>query len=227
MELLEREQSLADLTRWLEAAAGGGCIALVSGEAGIGKTSLLQEFSKRQRRARVLWGACDALFTPRPLAPLYDIARQTQGVLLAAMESGATRDQIFTAALDELERGAASFVVFEDVHWADEATLDLLKFLGRRIQRTRAMLAVTYRDDEVGSRHPLRFVIGDFPRASTHRAPLLHVRPTAKAWATVRVAIAASKGNFIGYLRKVFQGRLQPRMPAGKRDRIRVITQFG
>jgi DNA-binding CsgD family transcriptional regulator/tetratricopeptide (TPR) repeat protein len=173
MELLEREQSLADLTRWLEAAAGGGCIALVSGEAGIGKTSLLQAFSKRQRLARVLWGACDALFTPRPLAPLYDIARQTQGVLLAAMESGATRDQIFTAALDELERGAASFVVFEDVHWADEATLDLLKFLGRRIQRTRAMLAVTYRDDEVGSRHPLRFLIGDFPRASTHRAPLL------------------------------------------------------
>jgi DNA-binding CsgD family transcriptional regulator/tetratricopeptide (TPR) repeat protein len=173
MELLEREQSLADLTRWLEAAAGGGCIALVSGEAGIGKTSLLEEFSKRQRQARVLWGACDALFTPRPLAPLYDIARQTQGVLLAAMDSGATRDQIFTAALDELERRAASLVVFEDVHWADEATLDLLKYLGRRIQRTRAMLAITYRDDEVDSRHPLRFVIGDFPRASTHRTPLL------------------------------------------------------
>jgi tetratricopeptide (TPR) repeat protein len=172
MELLEREQSLADLTRWLEAAAGGGCIALVSGEAGIGKTSLLQEFSRRQRLARVLWGACDALFTPRPLAPLHDIARQTKGTLLAAIDSGATRDQIFTAALDELERGAAALVVFEDVHWADETTLDLLKFLGRRIQRTRAMLAVTYRDDEVGARHPLRFVIGDFPRASTRRIPL-------------------------------------------------------
>src|SRR5882724_4995593 len=172
MELLEREQSLADLTRWLEATAGGGCIALVSGEAGIGKTSLLQEFSRRQRLARVLWGACDALFTPRPLAPLHDIARQTQGDLLATMQSGATRERIFTAALDELERGAASLVVFEDVHWADEATLDLLKFLGRRIQRTRSMLAATYRDDEVGARHPLRFVIGDFPRASVRRVPL-------------------------------------------------------
>jgi DNA-binding CsgD family transcriptional regulator len=172
MELLEREQSLANLTRWLEAAAGGGCIALVSGEAGIGKTSLLQEFSRRQRLARVVWGACDALFTPRPLAPLHDIARQTKGALLATIDAGATREQIFTATLDELERGPASLVVFEDVHWADEATLDLLKFLGRRIQRTRSMLAVTYRDDEVGARHPLRFVIGDFPRPSTHRAPL-------------------------------------------------------
>src|SRR6266702_4835384 len=96
MELLEREQSLSDLTRSLEAAASGGCIALVSGEAGIGKTSLLLEFSRRQRLARVLWGACDALFTPRPLAPVHDIARQTKGALLTAIDSGATRDRIFT-----------------------------------------------------------------------------------------------------------------------------------
>jgi DNA-binding CsgD family transcriptional regulator/tetratricopeptide (TPR) repeat protein len=173
MQLLERDNYLQDLTLWLDAAVGGvGSIALVCGEAGIGKTSLLQEFSRHQRAARVLWGACDALFTPRPLAPLHDIARQTKGTLLAAIDSGASRDKVFTATLDEFERGPASLVVFEDVHWADEATLDLLKFLGRRIQRTRVMLAMTYRDDEVGARHPLRFVIGDFPRANTRRAPL-------------------------------------------------------
>ena len=172
MELLERERCLADLASWFGAALReGGCIALVSGEAGIGKTVLLQEFSKQQREVRVLWGACDALFTPRPLAPLHDIARQTQGALLAALNSGANREAIFTAALDELERMPA-LVVFEDMHWADEATLDLLKYLGRRIHRTHAMLAVTYRDDEVGPRHPLRFVIGDLPRASTHRMSL-------------------------------------------------------
>src|SRR6202158_5837281 len=172
MELLEREQCLADLGEWLGAASeGGGCIALVGGEAGIGKTSLLHEFSKHLRKTRVLWGACDSLFTPRPLAPLHDIARQTQGALLAAIESGANRDAIFTAALDEMER-SASLVVFEDMHWADEATLDLFKFLGRRIHRTRAMLAVTYRDDEVGPRHPFRFVIGDLPHATTHRMTL-------------------------------------------------------
>jgi DNA-binding CsgD family transcriptional regulator/tetratricopeptide (TPR) repeat protein len=173
MQLLEREPYLTELAGWLEAAAHtGGCIALISGEAGIGKTSLLQEFSRRQGSARVLWGACDDLFTPRPLAPLQDIARHTKGRLLAAIDSGATRERIFTAVLDELESGPTSLVVFEDVHWADEATLDLLKFLGRRIQRTRALLTLTYRDDEVGMRHPLRFVLGDFPRAAVRRAPL-------------------------------------------------------
>jgi tetratricopeptide (TPR) repeat protein len=127
-----------------------------------------------------LWGACDALFTPRPLAPLHDIARQTQGALLAAVNSGANRDAIFTAALDELERTEA-LVVFEDMHWADEATLDLLKYLGRRIHGTHALLAVTYRDDEVGPRHPLRFVIGDLPRASTRRMSLLPLSGPAVA----------------------------------------------
>jgi tetratricopeptide (TPR) repeat protein len=194
MELLERERYLADLTVWLHAAAeGGGCIALVGGEAGIGKTALLQEFSARYPGVRVLWGACDALFTPRPLAPLHDIARQTQGALLAAVESGANRDAIFASALGELEREQQVLVVFEDMHWADEATLDLLKFLGRRIHRTHAMLAVTYRDDEVGSRHPLRFVIGDLPRANLHRMSLSPLSESAVAQLATRVG-RSSKG---------------------------------
>ena len=172
MELLEREQCLADLTAWLAGALQhGGCTVLVTGEAGIGKTALLQEFAKRQGSVRVLWGACDALLTPRPLAPLQDIARQTQGRLLASISAAARPDAILTAVLDELEHMKA-LVVFEDIHWADEATLDLLKYLGRRIQRTRAMLAATYRDEELGPRHPLRLVIGELPRASTHRLSL-------------------------------------------------------
>ncbi|MFL6600853.1 MAG: AAA family ATPase [Steroidobacteraceae bacterium] len=172
MELLEREQCLAELAECLTAAVmHGGRIALVAGDAGIGKSALLQEFSKGQSKARVLWGACDALFTPRPLAPLYDVARQSEGELLTALNSGAHRDQVFAAALDELER-AQTLVVMEDMHWADEATLDLLKYLGRRIHRTRSMLAITYRNDEAGPRHPLKFVIGDLPRASTSRISL-------------------------------------------------------
>jgi DNA-binding CsgD family transcriptional regulator/tetratricopeptide (TPR) repeat protein len=172
MKLLEREQCLADLAAWLEAAAErGGCVALVAGEAGIGKTALLQEFCRQQSATRMLWGACDALFTPRPLAPLHDIARQTKGALFTLLNAGAKRDELFTAALDELERDCA-LVVLEDMHWADEATLDLLKYLGRRVQRTNSMIAVSYRDDEVGPRHPLRHVIGDVPRANLHRMSL-------------------------------------------------------
>ena len=173
MELLERKQCLAELADWLRRAVeGAGCIALLGAEAGIGKTALLQEFAKAETGARVLWGGCDALFAPRPLGPLYDIARQARGELLGTMNSSANREVIFAAALNELER-VPTLLVFEDMHWADEATLDLLKYLGRRIQRSRAMLAVSYRDDEVGPRHPLRFVIGDLPRAATHRMTLL------------------------------------------------------
>jgi DNA-binding CsgD family transcriptional regulator/tetratricopeptide (TPR) repeat protein len=192
MELLERERCLADLAECLAAAERGGCIALVAGEAGVGKTVLLQEFSRQQRKARVLWGACDALFTPRPLGPLHDIGRQTQGALLAALNSGATRDLIFTAALDELER-EKTLVVFEDMHWADEATLDLLKYLGRRIHGTHAMLMVSYRDDEVGSRHPLRYVIGDLPHASVRRMLLSPLSEPAVAQ-LARRAERPSKG---------------------------------
>ena len=174
MQLLERDEYLEDLTLWLDAAVGGaGSIALVCGEAGIGKTSLLQQFSQQQQlRTGVVGRLRRPLYAeaPRPLCTTSPA--KTKGALLAAVESGASRDKVFTATLDEFERGAASLVVFEDVHWADEATLDLLKFLGRRIHRTHVMLAMTYRDDEVGARHPLRFVIGDFPRANTHRAPL-------------------------------------------------------
>jgi DNA-binding CsgD family transcriptional regulator/tetratricopeptide (TPR) repeat protein len=181
MELLERDRYLAELAEWLCAVGEhGGCIALVGGEAGIGKTVLLQEFSKRQRDVRVLWGACDALYTPRPLAPLHDIVRQIQGALPAAINSGANRDVIFAATLDELER-AKSLVVFEDLHWADEATLDLLKYLGRRIRGTRTMLTVTYRDEEVGPRHPLRIVMGELSRASTHRMTLAPLSAPAVA----------------------------------------------
>jgi predicted ATPase len=105
MELLERAEYLANLAAWFNGVTDrGGCIALVRGEAGVGKTVLLQEFSRQQQKVHILWGACDALFTPRPLAPLHDIARQQQGALLAAVNSHANREEIFSAVLDELER---------------------------------------------------------------------------------------------------------------------------
>ncbi len=175
MELLEREQFFGELEAILnQVAAGNGRFVLVSGEAGIGKTSLVERFAAAHKKeVRVFWGACDALFTPRPLGPLYDIARQTQGNLLALLEEQAPRASIFSAALDEMENAKRpNITVIEDVHWADEATLDLLKFLGRRINRIKSLVVVTYRDDEVGADHPLRLVLGDLPNRSVARLRL-------------------------------------------------------
>jgi DNA-binding CsgD family transcriptional regulator len=175
MHLLEREIYLDALSSGFAGLAqGSGCIALVSGEAGIGKTALIQEFTtERRQAARVYWGGCEALFTPHPLAPLHDIARQAGGGLPAVIAAAANRELIFHATIDHLVQGLkATIVVFEDVHWADEATLDLIKFLGRRMQHLPVMLIISYRDDEVGVHHPLRSVIGDLPVALLTRVSL-------------------------------------------------------
>lgn len=170
MRLLEREAELRALAAaWAEAREGAGRVALVGGEAGIGKTALVEAFARGLAGApRVLWGACDALFTPRPFGPLHDFASQLDGPLAALLGADGDRTAIFTAMLSALH-ARPIVVVFEDVHWADEATLDLLKYLGRRIQRTRALLILTYRDDELGPMHPLRMVLGDMATASAIR----------------------------------------------------------
>jgi ATP/maltotriose-dependent transcriptional regulator MalT len=175
MLLLERHKQLAQLTRWHEAsAAQGGCVVLVTGEAGIGKTAIVGEFTRRRGAGvRALWGACDPLSTPQPLGPLSDVSRQVGGALLEAMTQGTNRDRIFAATVDELERsGKPVVLVIEDMHWADDATLDLMKYLGRRIGRTRAMLIVTYRTDEIHARHPLQTAIGLLPGETVRRLPL-------------------------------------------------------
>ena len=175
MELLERETFLGELKAILsQVPTGGGRFVLVSGEAGIGKTSLVEQFTETHKGdARLFWGACDSLFTPRALGPLYDIAQQTRGNLLELLEEGAQRSSIFSALLNEIEsKPGPSLIVIEDVHWADESTLDLLKYLGRRINRTKSMLVATYRDDEVTADHPLRLVLGDLPHRSVARLRL-------------------------------------------------------
>ncbi|HQR77533.1 MAG TPA: AAA family ATPase, partial [Burkholderiaceae bacterium] len=165
MELVEREQALQSLRTGLQEAVVHGRVALVAGEAGIGKTSVLRAAAREHAgRGPVWWGICDALETPSPLAPLLDIARESKP-RFAPLLSG-PRPALFEAVLDELRRAAAPvLVVIEDAHWADDATLDLLKFLGRRIDRTHAVLAISYRDDEVGVSHPLRRVLGELTPA--------------------------------------------------------------
>jgi DNA-binding CsgD family transcriptional regulator len=173
MNLLERDTPLLELRKaYTEAAAGNGRVVLISGEAGIGKTSLVEQFVQTDvKNWRQLWGACDDLFTPRPLGPLHDIAGQARGELLQLLQGEVDRAAIFAACLNELQ--TPTVLVVEDIHWADEATLDLLKFLGRRIQRTCSLLIATYRDDELGPRHPVRLLLGDLVMSSATRRLVL------------------------------------------------------
>ena len=163
MDLLERASFLDALAEYgAEARSGDGRLVLVSGESGIGKTALLEAFQQRSKGARWLWGACDGLLTPRPLGPLFDIGPQAGGELAELCRQEAPRDRLFAAFQGELASPAAFTVVaMEDLHWADEATIDLLSFVGRRLARMPALVLATYRDDEIGGDHPLRMVLGD------------------------------------------------------------------
>jgi DNA-binding CsgD family transcriptional regulator/tetratricopeptide (TPR) repeat protein len=195
MELLERSSFLRTLARYAdEAQRGNGRLVLVSGESGIGKTVLLESFQQRRPEARWRWGACDSLRTPRPLGPLFDIGSQVGGEVAELCRRGASRDQLFAAFLAELDSaGPVTVAVIEDVHWADEATLDLLSMLGRRLGRMAALLVATYRDEELGDDHPLRLVLGDLAtQRATRRMRLPPLSEEAvRAWARPREVDAA------------------------------------
>jgi DNA-binding CsgD family transcriptional regulator/tetratricopeptide (TPR) repeat protein len=183
MQLLEREQFLAALATDLEAAASGaGRTVLVSGEAGIGKTSLLEHFVQAHPTGHMLWGNCEALFTPHPLGPIHDFARAAHGKLKALLDYGTDRATLFSAVLDELMLPPApALLILEDIHWADDATLDLITFLGRRIHRAPALMVLTYRDDELDSGHLLRSILGHLPSQHVSRLPLQRLSPEAVA----------------------------------------------
>jgi DNA-binding CsgD family transcriptional regulator/tetratricopeptide (TPR) repeat protein len=171
MHLLERESQIQALAEYaLEADAGQGRLVLVSGEAGVGKSSLLEQLEGSLSGARWFWGACDGLFTPRPLAPLLDIATQLGGELSTLCRAGAPREDLFAELLHQMKQpGDLQVFAVEDVHWADEATLDLLRFLGRRLRDTRSLILVTYRDEGLAAGDPLRVALGDLATQRTTR----------------------------------------------------------
>jgi DNA-binding CsgD family transcriptional regulator/tetratricopeptide (TPR) repeat protein len=173
-ELLEREVSLEALhAAGAEAARGSGKLVFVSGEAGVGKTALVRRFCRESGAQTVLWGACEALFTPRPLGPLVDMAEQGSPQLLEALQREVKPYEIVSVLTRTVLSDGPAVVVFEDVHWADEATLDVLKLLGRRIGAFPALVVVTYRDDELDPRHPLQIVVGELiTQRAVERVPL-------------------------------------------------------
>jgi DNA-binding CsgD family transcriptional regulator len=182
MQLLERATDLERLDLHLrQAAAGHGRVVFLAGEAGVGKTALVDAFSQGTAEAVIVMRtSCDALSTPGPLGPLRDLgpALGLHPDRFPLDRDG--RDHLFREVLDALAAGGRPTVlVAEDAQWADGATVELLRFLARRIGEHALLAVVTYRDDEIGADHPLRLLLGDLATARTvHRIGL---RPLSKA----------------------------------------------
>ena len=182
MGVLEREAFLDSLIEYAgEAEAGASRLVFLAGEAGVGKTTLLELLRERLPNARWAVGACDGSFTPQPLGPLFDIAPQLGGPIEVACAGDAPRDRLFRVLLDQLVPPSLfTVLVIEDAHWADEATMDLVRFLGRRLRESPTLIVVSYRDEGLPPKHPLRLTLGDLtPERSLRRMTLSPLSPSA------------------------------------------------
>ncbi|MGH3177360.1 MAG: ATP-binding protein, partial [Streptosporangiaceae bacterium] len=226
MQLLEREGSLGLLAGYAREARGGeGRLVLVAGEAGVGKSALVERLQDDLPDARWSWGACDGLFTPRPLGPLLDLAGQLGGELGDLCRAGAAREDLFRALLRQAgEPGTLGVLVVEDVHWADEATLDLLRFAGRRLRDAPVLLIATYRDDGPED-DLLRIALGDLARQrSTRRVELAPLSADAVRILAVGSGLEAADlyrltGGNPFYVTEVVQAGLGV-VPASARDAV-------
>jgi energy-coupling factor transporter ATP-binding protein EcfA2 len=174
VSLLERRPQVEALVAYAaEARAGDGRLVLVAGEAGVGKSTLVEAVESAVREtqpgARWLWGRCDGQFTPRPLGPVVEVAEQLGGPAWAAVRRDAPRQELFAAFREGLRSPGATVVVLEDLHWADEATLDVLRYLGRRLRGLPVLIVATYRDDALGVADPVRVALGDLAAQSSTR----------------------------------------------------------
>jgi DNA-binding CsgD family transcriptional regulator/tetratricopeptide (TPR) repeat protein len=196
-ELLERAAELSALGGSLEAArrTSQGRVMLVGGEAGAGKTALLRQFcADCAPPARVLWGGCDPLFTPRPLGALFAVAEEAGGELEQIVASGVLPHEVVAALARELRARAPTIFVLEDVHWADEATLDVVRLLARRVETVPALIVVSYRDDELARTNPLRIVLGELATSeAVGRVKLAALSPAAVAELAAPYAVDAGE----------------------------------
>jgi DNA-binding CsgD family transcriptional regulator len=191
MELLEREVNIANLLAYAaDARTQQGRLVLLAGEAGVGKTALLEALRERLPDATWAWGSCDGLFTPRPLSPLHDIARDLGGELKAACDRNAAREDLFDAFVNALSAEPdLAVVVVEDVHWADEASLDLIRHSWRRSGDAKVLMVVTYRDDGLAADPMLRTLLGDL---ATYRGTRRMGLPTLSKTAVAALAADSS-----------------------------------
>lgn len=180
--LVERREQFALLRdAWTAAARGvGGCV-VVRGEAGIGKTALLREFlGSVGPDARTSIGYCDAVATPRPFSPLHDMAADLGSGFAEQLRGNATRSALQDWLLQEL-RTTGWILAFEDLQWADEATVDLVRLLVRRMPESRSLLVLTLRDD-AATTSPMRSLLGQLATArGVHQVTLPPLTPAAIA----------------------------------------------
>ncbi|MFI7581351.1 AAA family ATPase [Kocuria kalidii] len=172
--LLERDAELGALAGLVERVmAGRGGFALVTGEAGIGKSSLLDAMvGAVPGGVRVHRGRCDNLITAHPFGALRE-AFDASPAVLAAFDQGVLHD-VLSAVTTLIEDEAPTVVLVEDVQWADDATLDVLAYLARRLDHLRTLLVASYRDDEVGPDHPVQRLLA---APTTALATWLHPGP--------------------------------------------------
>jgi DNA-binding CsgD family transcriptional regulator/tetratricopeptide (TPR) repeat protein len=201
MQLLERDNALTALERARESAGRGeGRVVYVTGEPGIGKSSLVELFVEQlDPETRVLLGTCDDLSVPRPLGPIRDLSGSVSAPLERALAGGAAPHELQSLLLAELEQPPRPTVlVLEDVHWADDATCDAITVIGRRIASLPALLVLTFRAGEAPPGHPLHAAIGAIRADDTfvlELAPLSEGAVASLAGDDARGLFAATGGN--------------------------------
>jgi len=157
--LVEREGFLASLERLLDEALGGsGRLVFLGGEAGVGKTALAAALAEVASGPVVRRGSCDSVTTAEPLGPILDALPGLAETV--DQDADMSRLRLFQKVRDVLSE-SPTLLVLEDVHWADEATLDILRFLGRRLAGAELMILATFRSEELSRDQPLTVVLGD------------------------------------------------------------------
>ena len=181
--LLERERVLARLTALLEeSSTGAGRLVFLAGEAGVGKTALVAALAAAAPAGvRVRTAGSDSITTPAALGPFLEAVPE----LSEAVEDARGIDRLLLfRRLRAVLAPEPTLLVLEDVHWADGATLDMLRFLGRRLGELPLLVVATYRDDETAASSPLTgFSVSWPPRRTCSARPCHPSRsPRCASW---------------------------------------------